>query len=104
MGVKLRPHRVVAKIEDGRDIHALTFTEGPFSDIVFSYEDVSFEEEDRNGDSVLRVKFEYFVHDVTENSKDYDKEAFEKELGDFLVELVFYGLEKDKLGVLDAEY
>lgn len=102
MGVTLRPHRVVAKIEDGRDIHALTFTEGPFSEIIFSYEDVSFYEEHKDGEDVLRVKFEYFVHDVTENSKDYDKEAFEKELGDFLVELVFYGLEKDKLGVLDA--
>lgn len=104
MGVNLRPHKVVAKIEDGRDIHALTFTEGPFSEIVFSYESVSFNEESRDGEDVLSVKFEYTVHDTTEKSKSYDKAAFEKELGDFLIELVFYGLERDKLGVLDAQH
>lgn len=100
MGVQLRPHKVLGAIQDGKELHALSLTEGQFSGIVFSYEDVSFKEEEDK----LKIKFEYFVHEVPEEIKNYDKKSFEKELGDFLVELLYYGLEKDyPLGVINAK-
>jgi hypothetical protein len=100
MGVKVRSHQVLGTIEDGKDIHALCLLEGDFSGIVFSYEDVSFDERE----DALKMNFEYFVHEVPESRVGYDKKAFEKELGDFLVELLYYGLEKDyPLGITDAK-
>lgn len=74
------------------------FTSGEFAGIIFSYTTVEFKEEQRENEDVLKVAFEYFVHDVPKQCKDYDKSAFEKELGDFLVELTYYGLERDFLG------
>jgi hypothetical protein len=102
MGVQLRPHKVLGAIVDGKELHALCLTSGDFSFIVFSYKDVKFEEDQEK--QKLVIKFEYDVHEVPESRKGYDKSAFEKELGDFLVELLYYGLEKDyPLGVVDAK-
>lgn len=98
----LRPHKVLGKSDPEQgSLHALTLTEGPFSGIIFSYTTVNFEEDKEN--DKLRVKFEYFVHDVPPEKKGYDKAVFENELGDFLVELLYYGLERDKLGFIDGE-
>jgi hypothetical protein len=101
MGVTLRPHKVVAKIEDGQDLHALVFTEGDFAGIIFSYENVKFTETDGGQ---LKISFTYYVHSVPDDKEDYDRDSFKKELSDFLVELLFYGLEKDKIGVLNAQH
>lgn len=97
----LRPHKVLGRTGYGGDQHALALTTGPFAGIIFSYDEVSFNEDDEN--DKLKISFEYFVHDVPGDKKDYDKEAFEKELGDFLVELLYYGLERDKLGFVDEQ-
>lgn len=100
MGVQLRPHTVLGSHED-ESLHALCLTEGEHSGIIFSYKDVKFKEDVDN--DKLRIHFEYEVHEVPQERKDYDKQKFEKELGDFLVELVYYGLEKDHLGYIDAK-
>lgn len=103
MGVQLRPHKVLGSVQDGKELHALCLTEGKFAHIIFSYKDVKFEEDEEN--DKLTIQFEYEVHEVPEDKKNYDKKTFEKELGDFIVELLYYGLEKDyPLGVIDAKH
>lgn len=97
MKTKLRPHKVLGKTSIEGDLHALVLTEGPFAGIIFSYSDVSFDEHEDQ----LKIGFEYNLYEVPEDKKDYDKIAFEKELGDFIVELLYYGLEHDKLGYID---
>jgi hypothetical protein len=87
--MNVRPHKTLEK--DG--VVAMQLTEGEFSGIIFSYGRVSFEEkpdEDR-----LKVNFDYEVHN--DHGREYDKVAFEKELGDFLIELVIYGADKNNL-------
>lgn len=95
----LRPHRVVGRKTVDGEVHALSFTEAPYADIVFSYTDVSFKEDLDNDKLVL--KFEYFVHEVPDYQRGYNKKDFEKHLGDFMVQLLYYGLERDFLGFTD---
>lgn len=99
MKTKLRPHKVLGKRTDEGDLHALSLTEGPFAGIIFSYNDVSFEEDKEN--DKLKIAFDYDVHSVPYDKHGYDQEAFEKELGDFVVELLYYGLERNHLGFID---
>jgi hypothetical protein len=99
---QLRPHKVLGKSDpEHGSLHALTLTTGPFAGIIFSYTTVNFEEDNEN--DKLKVKFEYYVHDVPHDKKEYDKSVFEAELGDFLIELLYYGLERDHLGFIDGE-
>ena len=81
-------------VENGKTgVVALQLTEGPYEGIIFSYGGVKFEEnkeQDR-----LHVKFDYTIHD--NEPDDLDKPAFEKELGDFLVELVVYQMAEKNL-------
>lgn len=95
----LRPHKVLGRQTDGHDVHALMLTTGPFSEIIFSYTSVNFREENDQ----LIVGYEYYIHEVPENKKGFDKKAFEQEIGDFVLELTYYGLERDKLGFIDGE-
>lgn len=101
MKTKLRPHKVLGKRTEQGEIHALTFTEGPFAGIIFSYNDVSFEEDTEN--DKLRIGYNYDIHSVPYDKNGYDVQAFEKELGDFVVELLYYGLEKNHLGFIDDD-
>ena len=95
----LRPHKVLGKTSIEGDIHALTLTEGPFADIIFSYSNISFDEDSENDQ--LRLGYEYDIHQIPQHRIGFDKQAFEKELGDFIVELLYYGLEIDHLGYID---
>ena len=99
----LKPHKVLGRSGHGGDLHALSFTEGPFAGIIFSYRTVSFEEKALENEDKLVIKFEYDVHEVPQALSNYDKEAFERELGDFVIQLLYYGLERDKLGFVDGE-
>lgn len=99
----LRPHKVLGQTGYGGDTHAMTLTEGPFAGIIFSYTHVAFEEEKLDDEDKLKIKFEYFVHDTPKHMENYDKPTFEKELGDFVVELLYYGLEHDHLGFIDEQ-
>ena len=99
MKTNLRPHKVLGKSTEQGEIHALSLTEGPFAGIIFSYTDVSFEEDTVN--DKLRIGYNYHVHSVPYEKNGYDVMAFEKELGDFVVELLYYGLERNHLGYID---
>lgn len=87
--MNVRPHKTLER--DG--VIAMQLTEGEFSGIIFSYGRVSFEENETQDN--LKVHFDYEVHD--DLGLAYDKAAFEKELGDFLIELVAFGAEKNNL-------
>lgn len=97
----LRPHKVLGKTVDGGELHALCFTTGPFADIVFSYSNVRFEENEEQDH--LKVTYSYDVHEVPEDKINYDVKAFEQELGDFVMDLLQYGIERDHLGYIDDE-
>lgn len=99
MMTQLKPHKVLGRMIDGVDTHALSLEEGDFADIIFLYKNVSFDEDKEN--DKLKLRFEYEVIEVPEYRYGYDKIEFEAELGDFLVQLLFYGLEKDHLGFID---
>lgn len=99
----LRPHKVLGRSGYGGDLHALTLETGPFAGIVFSYTHVEFSEEHLDNEDKLKIHFEYHIHEVPQALEGYDKEAFEQELGDFMVELLYYGLERDHLGFVDSE-
>jgi hypothetical protein len=99
MKTTLRPHKVLGKTTEEGDIHALCLTEGSFAGIIFSYTDISFNEDTEN--DKLHIGFEYHVHSVPYEKNGYDVKAFEAELGDFVVELLYYGLEKNHLGYIN---
>ena len=99
MKTTLRPHKVLGRSTPEGELHALCFTEGEFADIVFSYTNVNFEENEEQDH--LRIGYEYNVHYVPEHKLGFDKEAFETELGDFVVQLLMYGIERDNLGFID---
>lgn len=99
--MKLRPHKVLGKSTAEGELHALCFTEGPFSNIVFSYNTVNFEENEEQDH--LKVGFDYDVHYVPEDKLGFDTKAFEKELGDFVVELLLYGVEQQNLGFINGD-
>lgn len=85
------PHRVLESKSDG--IHAIQFTDGPFNGIIFNYGKVEFPESDKEGDTT-KLSFEYDVHGGLE---EYDKEEFEQYLGDFLVQLIMYGIKNNDI-------
>ena len=97
----LRPHKVLGKSGYDGELRALCLTTGPFAGIIFSYTEINFKEDKEN--DKLVVGFEYFIHDVPKDKEGFDKKAFEKEIGDFVVELLYYGLERDHLGFIDGE-
>ena len=99
---ELKPHKVLGRTGYGGDLHALTLTEGPFAGIIFSYSTVSFSEETLENEDKLKIHFEYDVHEIPPDKNDYNKELFEAELGEFIIQLLYYGLEKDFLGYVDT--
>lgn len=86
----LRPHVKLEKNFNGNPIYALKFTDSEFDDIIFSFDSVNFIEKDDK----LVTKFDYTVHEF---KRGYDKKSFEKELGDFLIEMVIDGISKNDL-------
>ena len=100
---ELKPHKVLGRTGYNGDLHALMLTEGPFAGIVFSYSTVSFSEEKLDNEDKLKIHFEYDVHEVPPDKENYDKKQFEAELGEFVIQLLYYGLERDFLGFVDTE-
>jgi|688.fasta_scaffold719086_2 hypothetical protein len=101
MKTKLRPHKVLGQTSPKGELHALTWTTGEFAGIVFSYEDVNFVE--KPDEDNVTLSYGYTLYEVPEDLKGFNKSKFETELGDFMVQLLYYGLEKDKLGYIDDE-
>ena len=99
MKTKLRPHKVLGRSTPEGELHALCFTTGPFAEIVFSYNTVDFVENDSQDH--LTIKFDYDVYYVPEDKLGFDTKSFENELGDFVVQMLMYGVEKENLGFID---
>jgi len=74
---QIRPHKVLGQVEEGKDIHALSWTTGEFSDFIFSFKKIKFVE-DKDNDKLI-IKFEYEIHRIPEHVKEYSKEKLEKE-------------------------
>lgn len=83
---KVRPHVVLESKSTG--ISAIKLTDGPYSGIIFNYGKVEFVEDYDN--DKLHIKFEYDLHN--DGGLKYNKEDFEIYLGEFLQELIMYGL------------
>lgn len=87
----LRPHKTLDHKDSG--VQALQLTEGIHAGIIFSYGKVEFEEDVEN--DTMKLHFDYEVHD--DRGVQYEAEALEQELGDFLIELIEHGLEQNDL-------
>lgn len=85
-------HKVVESKESG--INAIQLLDPPYNGIIFSYGKVEFPE-DKMDDETCTLSFEYDI--IEDNGKAFDIEEFEKYLGDFLVELIMYGLTKNEI-------
>lgn len=100
---KIRPHVVLNRIDgDPEKTHALTWSDGDFAGIIFTYNSIKFVEDNEN--DKLIVKFDYTAHEVPEHLVGYDKKKFEAELGDFIMELLNYGLAQNMLGYVNFKY
>ena len=75
------------------DVEAISLTEGKHAGIIFSYGKVTFDE-DVDADK-LTMNFEYEVHD--DGGVEYIPQEFEAELGDFLSELLAYGVQENNI-------
>jgi hypothetical protein len=85
----MRSHRTLER----NGVIALELTDGEYSGIIFSYGGVRFEENEARDN--LKVHFDYEIHEGEDKLKD--KVAFEKDLGDFIIEMIIDGIEKNNL-------
>lgn len=85
------PHKVLEHKYDG--IHALQFTDGKYNGIIFSYGKVELPDPEDN--DVARLAFEYDIHDNA--GIETVKEELEEYLGNFLVQLILYGIKKNNI-------
>lgn len=79
----IRPYKVLEKKNDS-NVEALMLTEGIHKGIIFSYGKVKFEE--KEDEEKLKIHFDYEIHD--DGGVLFEQEELEKELGDFLMELL----------------
>jgi hypothetical protein len=91
----MRQHTFIGKVPDS-DVHILSFSDGEFKDIPFSFDTVSF---DTSSDSLV-VKFEYTIWDESTVLTELSKKVFETELGDFIMEVLKYGAKEGSLGII----
>lgn len=95
----MREHVITGKTENS-DIHILSFTTGEFKDIRFAFNTVAF---DDTLDELV-VKFNYTVYDDPNGVlNETNEKQFQTELGDFVVEILQFGLEKKKLGYIELD-
>lgn len=100
---KIRSHQVLNRRDSDPDKpHALAWTTGDLAGIIFVYNSIKFVE-DKELDKLV-IKFDYTVLDIPDHLIEYDKIQFEKELGEFIIELLYYGLERDMLGFTNFKY
>jgi len=104
---KLKDHLVLEHKNDP-NLQAIKLLEEPYSGIIFSYDGVSFDKISGDaGEEHVTMKFHYDVHewaghDFTAKQKD----QFETYLGDFLKDLIIFGIQENNLtytGGIDDE-
>ena len=96
----MRKHVVLENKHNGTQ--AIKLLEDPYSGIIISYGKVSFDTNEE--DAILKLNFEYNIHE--DCGYDYDKVELENYLGDFLQELILYGLTHNDItytGGVDGE-
>ena len=87
------------KIHEGETpLNVIELSEGEYSGIRFQYGKINFIENDEKG---LVLQFEYDILDAC--GKEIDQDAFEKYIGDFLVDLIEYGLTQNDLTYTGGE-
>lgn len=82
-------HDIVGSTEDGQ--YKIKFTNTDFSDIILSIYGIEFIE----GDDNANMKFDYDIHEGT--VPEDRMEEFKTLMGDFLVQAITEGLEKNEL-------
>lgn len=88
----LTGHQVVEQYETATE--AIRLTDPPYAGIIFSYGRVEFPEDQMDNENCT-LSFDYTIHD--DAGVEYVKEEFEHYLGDFLVELIMYGISKNEI-------
>ena len=78
--------------ETDSSLDEIELTEGEYSGVKFKYGKINFVEKD---EKELAIEFEYDILDAC--GKEIDLDAFEKYIGDFLVQLIEYGLSQNSL-------
>ena len=76
---------------DVDDFSCIKLTEGPFSDIIYTYTNVKFASEE-NANGQLPLKFTYDIK-KNPNNVDTQTEEFRQYIGDILVEVIEKQLE-----------
>lgn len=87
----MRSYDTVGVTKDGLD--KLKFTDNEFSDIIFSLGKVYFSEQE-NGEPKLHFNYEIHMQDA---SVEFNKNKFEDELAEFIVERIRLGIENNDL-------
>jgi hypothetical protein len=78
------------------EMHAIQLTDEPYNGIIFSFGEVTFPTDgEPDSDGNVTLKFDYDIHD--DAGIEYNKEEFEKYLGDFLTELIIYGVKNNNI-------
>ena len=104
---KLKEH-VVVENKNNPNLHAIKLLEEPYSGIIFSYGGVSFDKiVGDGGEEHVNMKFEYDVHEWAGHDLSQKQKAeFECYLGDFLRDLIIYGIQENNItytGGIDDE-
>lgn len=94
----MRSHKLRGKV-NLQGTFVIEFTDGSYAGIPFSYNDVSFTEDSEN--DKLKISFKYDIHAPIPD--DFNKQSFEHELGDFLVECIYESLKNNTLGSIKNE-
>lgn len=78
-------------VNSDNGVQAIQLTDDPYSGIIFSYGKVEFPDPD---EPIL--SFEYDLHHVPDGLI-YEVDVFEHYIGDFLVELILFGLKHNSV-------
>jgi hypothetical protein len=78
-------------VDSDHGIQAIKLTDEPYSGIIFSYGKVEFPDSE---EPIL--SFEYNLHHVPDGMI-YDEEEFKQYIGDFLIELIMWGLKQNSI-------
>ena len=78
-------------VDNEHGVQAIKLTDEPYAGIIFSYGKVEFPDPE---EPIL--SFDYELHHVPDGLF-YDEEEFKQYLGDFLVELIMWGLNQNSI-------
>lgn len=80
----MRPFRYMRNKDDGSVTDAVAFSDGKYADVIFRVAKVNFVEPESETDGELKLEFDYEI--LRGNPEDIPE--FEREVGDFIVEVL----------------